>query len=48
MYHDGTGIPQNYTQAIAYFQKATENKEIDSQYSLGTMYMNGEGLPKTT
>ena len=45
LYHDGEGVPQNYTQAAVWFRKAAEKGNADAQYSLGVLYDLGHGVP---
>jgi len=45
LYHDGEGVPQDYTQAAVWFRKAAEHGNADAQYSLGVLYDLGHGVP---
>jgi GYF domain 2/Sel1 repeat len=45
MYENGSGVPQNYVTAVAWYRKAADQVAI-AQYNLGTMYEYGEGVPK--
>jgi TPR repeat protein len=44
MYHNGQGVPKDYTQAASWYRKAAEQGHAASQYSLGLMYSKGEGI----
>ena len=46
MYHQGRGVPQGFTEAVKWFQKAAEQGLADAQYGLGFMYGNGQGVPR--
>jgi hypothetical protein len=46
MYHNGIGVPQDYTKAAEWYRKAAEQGSAFAQLSLGLMYYNGEGVPK--
>ncbi|MCG8512184.1 MAG: sel1 repeat family protein [Rhodospirillales bacterium] len=41
MYLDGVGIPQNYEQAQAWFQKAAEAGDVQAMMKLGKLYIDG-------
>jgi len=45
-YYGGSGVPQDYTQAAAWFRKAADQGHIDAAMSLATMYALGQGVPK--
>jgi len=44
MYATGEGVPQNYQQAVYWWQKAAERGKAAAQFDLGVMYANGEGV----
>jgi hypothetical protein len=44
MYHKGQGVPQDYAQATAWYQKAAEQGNYQAQCNLGFMYDNGLGV----
>ena len=46
MYYNGQGVPQNYEQAVQWFQKAADQGEAIAQFNLGLMYANGWGVAK--
>ena len=46
MYHDGLGVPRDYTQAVKWFQLAAEQGHAGAQYNLGVMYLKGDGVPQ--
>ena len=39
-----TGIPQNYAQAYAWFEKAAAQGNVEAQYKLGCLYYGGRGV----
>jgi uncharacterized protein len=40
------GLPQDYTQAAAWLNKAAEQGKTGAQYFLGKMYEDGLGVPQ--
>jgi uncharacterized protein len=46
MYEKGTGVPQDYTEAVKWHRKAAEQKKTKAQYYLGVMYWKGLGVPQ--
>jgi TPR repeat protein len=46
MYAHGHGVPQDYTQAAAWYRKAAEQGVADAQDILGYLYCNGQGVPQ--
>ena len=38
MYYKGEGVPQNYEEAIKWYNKAAEQGNIKAQYNLALMY----------
>ena len=47
MYHEGHGVPQNYTQAFYWYNKAAAQGYADAHCNLGVMYSNGQGVPQS-
>ena len=45
-YRDGTGMPQDDTEAVKWFRKAAEQGDASAQNDLGVMYQNGRGVPQ--
>ncbi len=45
-YYLGEGMPQDYTQAATWIEKAADAGNSDAMYALGSMYANGEGIPQ--
>lgn len=43
-YIKGTGVPQNYSQAVYWFRKAADQGLEDSQFSMGLCYEDGRGV----
>ena len=48
MYHDGTGVPQDYTEAVRLFQLAADQGLAMAQSNLGVPHKNGTGSRRTT
>src|SRR5215471_2521483 len=46
MYQQGQGVPQNYAEAVKWYQRAAEQGLAEAQNDLGTMYYNGQGVPQ--
>lgn len=46
MYANGTGIPQDLTQATSWFRKAAEAGDATAQYNLALIYGRGNGVPQ--
>jgi TPR repeat protein len=46
MYHEGHGVPLNYTEALRWFHRAADQGSPKAQYALGYMYDLGQGLPR--
>ena len=44
MSHDGQGTPQNYGEAVKWFQKAVEQGYARAEFNLGVMYRRGLGV----
>ncbi|HDX8351743.1 TPA: sel1 repeat family protein, partial [Aeromonas veronii] len=47
-YVDGSGVAQDYKQAVAWWRKAAEQGDVDAQHNLGVMYYKGEGVAQNT
>ncbi|KAF9093951.1 hypothetical protein BGX27_001544, partial [Mortierella sp. AM989] len=41
-YYNGAGVPQDYFMALAYFLSASDQGHAGAQFSLASMYYNGE------
>jgi TPR repeat protein len=46
LYQKGTGLPQSYEDARAWFQMAAEQGFVTAQHNLGALYGNGQGTTK--
>jgi uncharacterized protein len=46
MYFHGTGVSQDYEEAIKWFKLAAEQGVVRAQYNLGLMYFHGNGVLK--
>jgi TPR repeat protein len=46
MYDDGTGVPQDYKEAVKWYRLSAEQGDAKAQYNLGGMYSFGEGVPQ--
>ena len=46
MYASGMGVPQDYSQALGWFQKAADQGSAAALLSLGVIYYQGEGVLK--
>ncbi len=42
MYHDRSGVAQDYTEAIKWYRLAADQGVANAQYNLGLIYGNGE------
>ena len=42
---NGTGVPQDYAQAVSRYHKAAAQGHVAAQNNLGRMYEDGEGVP---
>jgi TPR repeat protein len=42
----GQGVPQDYTQAVTWFEKAREQDHAGAQYNLGFLFYEGKGVKK--
>src|SRR3954452_13077717 len=43
-YKGGRGVPQDYTQAAQWFQKAADQGNAVAQRNLGSLYLEGQGV----
>jgi TPR repeat protein len=46
MYEHGSGVKQDYSQALTFYRLSAEGDCADAQYSLGQMYLKGLGVEK--
>ena len=46
MYYSGRGVPQDYSVAAPWFQKAAEGGDRVAYVDLGVLYREGRGVPK--
>ena len=46
MYFNGEGVPQDYSEAAAWYRQAAEQGHANAQRNLGWMYANGRGVPQ--
>jgi uncharacterized protein len=46
MYLSGSGLPQDYAQALKWANAAADKRSADAQYTLGVMYDSGRGVPQ--
>ena len=46
VYDTGLGVPQDYTEAAAWYRLAADQGHTDAQHNLGIKYHNGEGVPQ--
>ena len=46
MYFNGGGVPQDYSEAAAWYRQAAEQGHANAQFNLGWMYANGRGVPQ--
>ena len=44
MYEDGAGVPQDYTEAVRFYQVAADQGNAGAQFNLGLMHANGTGV----
>ena len=44
MYRNGTGVAQDYSEAVRYFRKAADQGFANAQFNLGNSYRNGDGV----
>src|SRR5437763_7682829 len=46
MYDTGTGVVQDFAQALGWYRKAAEQGYADAQFNLGVMYAKGAGVDR--
>lgn len=46
MYHSGEGVPQDYAEALRWFNLSAEQGQAEAQYALGLMHDLGKGVPR--
>ena len=46
MYEKGIDLPQNYSRAIKWYNRAADSGSASAKVQLASMYMNGTGVPK--
>lgn len=46
MYLDGTGVPQNFSEAAEWFRRSADQGYPKAQYNLGALYAVGKGVRK--
>ena len=46
MYANGRGVPQSYTEAAKWYDKAANNGDPLAQAFLGALYFSGQGVPQ--
>src|SRR5260221_14212944 len=46
IYDFGTGVAQDYAQALRWYRKAAEQGFADAQFNLGAMYAKGAGVDR--
>jgi TPR repeat protein len=46
LYNNGRGVPQDYTKAAQWYEKAAILGDMKAQYHLGALYANGRGVPQ--
>ena len=44
MYRDGSGVSQDYAQALEWYRKAADQGEATALFNLGVMYDNRRGV----
>lgn len=45
-YHDGEGVPRDYSEAVRLYRQAAAQGYAPAQNKLGVAYRNGEGVPR--
>ena len=45
-YSNGDGVPQDFTQAVAWYREAADQGIALAQFNLGAMYAIGQGVPQ--
>jgi TPR repeat protein len=46
MYYQGRGVPQDYRQALYWFNKSAVQGSKEAQHNLCVMYENGDGITR--
>jgi uncharacterized protein len=46
LYHQAQGVPQDYTKARQWYEKAAGQGDAQSQVNLGWLYFYGQGVPQ--
>jgi TPR repeat protein len=46
MYHEGEGVPQDYTASLEWWSRAAGQGLAEGQFNLGLMYRTGQGVPQ--
>jgi TPR repeat protein len=44
LYKEGKKLPQNYAKAVKWYEKAATSGDAASQYTVGLMYEEGQGV----
>ena len=44
MYYHGSGVPQDYTEALRWYHKAADQGDAKAQYAIGYLYYYGQGV----
>jgi len=44
MYNNGTGVEQNFKEAVKWYRKAAEQGQVYAQSNLGVIYAKGQGV----
>ena len=44
MYANGSGVEQDYDEALRWYRLAAEQRHAEAQLNLGVMYANGSGV----
>jgi TPR repeat protein len=47
LYATGTGVPQDYVAALAWYRRAAENGSAQAMNNIATMYFHGLGVPQS-
>ena len=43
-FQTGTGVPQSFSDAVVWYEKAAEQGHLKAQHNLGALYGNGQGI----
>ena len=46
MYYSGSDVPQNFAEALKWYNEAVKKVNAEAFYKIGEMYEEGEGVPK--